>query len=134
MSSSSQQPSPPAKASKVLVVEDQDILRMMLAGYLMQIGYAVEIAADGLEGWHKFSNGEFDLVITDINMPNLDGIELIRLLRGSNRPVRIIVHSSSLTEAHLRELELLGVDATLAKGSLARQLRDTVAQVIHSSA
>ena len=113
----------------MLYVEDNENLRCIVAGYLGQFGYIVETAADGAEGWVKFSQDRFYLMITDLQMPNVDGFGLIRQVRESCRPVRIIVHSSALTEPVKEELHTLAVDATVHKESSIAGLRATLEMV-----
>ncbi|MEJ1972420.1 MAG: response regulator [Lacunisphaera sp.] len=127
--SDAQTPARPADALRVLYVEDQPFMRDMAADYLRGIGHAVDTACDGIEGWQKFSQAVYDLVITDLEMPNLDGIGLIRRLRESRQPVRIIVHSSALNSFNLTVLRDLSVQAVLLKGVPAETLRGTIEQV-----
>ena len=124
----------PGRALRVLYVDDQEMVRSFAAEYLRQFGHQVETACDGLDGWEKFRQAVYDMVITDLEMPNLDGIGFIRRLRESNQPVRIIVHSAAFNTVNLTELRNLAVDATLRKGSHALALRDIVEEVgRHSS-
>jgi two-component system response regulator PilR (NtrC family) len=69
------------KPIRVLVVDDEPLVRDLLVSYLNGLGFAVETAQDGLEGLEKYTGGDFDLVITDLSMPNMDGIELVKELR-----------------------------------------------------
>jgi len=70
---------------QILVIDDErpilDIVRQALTVY----GYEVEIAADGQEGIQKFDGGSFDLVITDIQMPKIDGNKIVKHIRNSDR-------------------------------------------------
>ena len=67
---------------KLLIVDDSTMLRDMLSYALNEGGYNdVTEAVDGIDGLEKSKSSEFDLVITDVNMPNMDGISLIRELR-----------------------------------------------------
>lgn len=102
---------------------------MFAAEYLRRYGHVVETACDGLDGLEKIRQSTFDLVITDLEMPKLDGIGFIRRLRENHHPIKIVVHSSGLNTVNLRELAELSVDATLLKGSPAVALRDIVAQI-----
>jgi len=65
----------------ILAVDDSPSMRSMLSFTLKQAGYQSVEAEDGVEGLSIANSNKFDLVITDINMPNMDGIELIKELR-----------------------------------------------------
>ena len=69
------------KPIRVLVVDDEQLVRDLLVSYLDSIGFVVETAQDGLKGLEKYTGGDFDLVITDLSMPNMDGLELMKELR-----------------------------------------------------
>lgn len=72
---------------KILVVDDSDDTREMMAKLLELEAYNVITAEDGLVGLNKAETEQPDLIITDINMPNLNGIEMIKMIRGQS-PVR----------------------------------------------
>ena len=82
------------KRKRVLVVDDSLTVRELERKVLGNHGYDVEVAVDGMDGWNAARMGDFDLVITDIDMPRLDGIELVKLInadpRLKSRPVMIV--------------------------------------------
>jgi two-component system chemotaxis response regulator CheY len=67
--------------AKILTVDDSASIRLTTRVTLNNAGYAVTEAVDGLDGLGKLQAGEYDLVITDLNMPNMDGLSMIRELR-----------------------------------------------------
>lgn len=69
------------RAKRVLVVDDSITVRELERKLLASRGYDVEVAVDGMDGWNAARTGGFDLVITDIDMPRLDGIELVSLIK-----------------------------------------------------
>jgi two-component system sensor histidine kinase and response regulator WspE len=83
------------KVGHILVVDDSPTVRAMERELLEDAGFRVTLAADGMEGWNAIREADFDLVITDVDMPRLDGIGLIRSIRqeGRLRQVPIIVMS-----------------------------------------
>lgn len=68
---------------RALVVDDTPFMRRVTHGYLADAGMQVEAVSDGLEAWDAIKTGEFDVIVTDMRMPNLDGAGLFARLRGS---------------------------------------------------
>ena len=68
-------------SASILTVDDSASLRMAIRIALTGAGYAVTEAGDGLEGLAKAAETRFDLIVTDLNMPNMDGLTMIRELR-----------------------------------------------------
>jgi DNA-binding NtrC family response regulator len=77
--------------SSILVIEDKDTMRKMVAQTLTEEGYLVETAADGPEGIAKAKSRPFDLVITDMRMPEMDGLEVISQIKTLNSETAVIV-------------------------------------------
>jgi len=104
---------------RVLVVDDSITVREVQRQLLTQRGYEVAVAVDGIDGWHALARGQFDLVITDIDMPRLNGLDLVRKIKADARlralPV-IIVSYKDQEEYRLRGMEA-GADYYLAKSS-----------------
>jgi two-component system sensor histidine kinase and response regulator WspE len=104
---------------RVLVVDDSLTVRELERKLLEQIGYEVETAVDGMDGWNAVRTGHFDLVVTDIDMPRLDGIELVALIKKDlnfrSLPVMIVSYKDR-EEDRQRGLEA-GADYYLTKGS-----------------
>ncbi len=103
---------------KVLIVEDSPTMRQVLCFALKRLG-KVEIveAQDGVDGLKKISSDKFDLALIDINMPLMDGLKLVRLIRGDPRckevPIAMITTESGRED---RERALhLGANAYLTK-------------------
>jgi two-component system sensor histidine kinase and response regulator WspE len=71
---------PGKRRKRVLVVDDSLTVRELERKLLGNRGYEVEVAVDGMDGWNAVRTGHFDLVISDIDMPRMDGIELVTLI------------------------------------------------------
>jgi two-component system, OmpR family, response regulator ArlR len=127
------QPKPPPR---ILLVDDEPGIRDVLASLLRHHHYGVEIAVDGWEAWQALSAdlGRIDLVITDNQMPRLDGFTLIQMLRKANFGGKIIVFSSSLTLDKSEKLRVLGVDAIIEKGTKPAELLEAVRRATSSPA
>lgn len=79
---------------RILIVEDDDVARAALAEMLHEDGYIVEIAADGLSALLKLTAFAPDLVLTDYNMPGLDGLRLLRQIRAQMPTLPVILMSA----------------------------------------
>jgi two-component system sensor histidine kinase and response regulator WspE len=104
---------------KILVVDDSLTVRELERKLLSNKGYQVQVAVDGLEGWTMLRAEKFDLLVTDIDMPKMDGIELVRLVRADprlNRLPVIVVSYKDREEDKNKGLEA-GADYYLAKSS-----------------
>ena len=71
----------------VMVVDDEENIREVLSSYLKSLGYAVVSAVDGEDALTKFKRGNFDLIISDLLMPTVDGLELLKKIREQDRNV-----------------------------------------------
>ena len=104
---------------RVLVVDDSLTVRELERKLLGNRGYAVEVAVDGMDGWNAARTGHFDLVVTDIDMPRMDGIELVGLITKDPNlkatPVMIVSYKDR-DEDRQRGLEA-GAAYYLTKGS-----------------
>jgi len=70
----------------ILLIEDEEAVLQVLQQGLRNLGHRVEGASDGQEGLRLFDRGDFDLVITDVVMPDIDGHKVARHIRNSSRP------------------------------------------------
>lgn len=118
---------------RVLVVDDSLTVRELQRKLLVNRGYEVAVAVDGMDGWNALRAEDFDLLITDIDMPRMDGIELVTLLRRDTRlqslPVMVVSYKDR-EEDRRRGLDA-GADYYLAKASFHDDaLLDAVAELI----
>jgi DNA-binding response OmpR family regulator len=121
----------------ILLVEDEAPFVEALARYLRAHGYEVAVADSGEAALRALEARHFDVVVTDINMPDGDGIELITHLqeRGLGVPIVAISGGGRLAKEHLLEdAGLLGAAATLAKPFDAEELRGVVDRILGSKA
>jgi len=107
------------RRKRVLVVDDSLTVRELEKKLLQTRGYEVETAVDGMDGWNAIRTSYFDLVITDIDMPRMDGIEVVTLIKRDLKlkslPVMIVSYKDR-PEDRRRGLEA-GADYYLAKAS-----------------
>jgi two-component system sensor histidine kinase and response regulator WspE len=106
-------------AKRILVIDDSPTVREMERKILINQGYLVDGAVDGMEGWNALVSGKYDLVITDIDMPRLNGIKLVNHIKKhpqlKSTPV-IIVSYKDREDDRLEGLEA-GADYYLTKSS-----------------
>jgi len=108
---------------RVLVVDDSLTVREVERRLLENRGYDVAAAVDGVDGWNAVQSGGFDLVVTDVDMPRMDGIELVRRIKQSSLTAQIpvmIVSYKDQKEYRLRGLEA-GASYYLTKSSFQDQ-------------
>jgi two-component system sensor histidine kinase and response regulator WspE len=107
------------KRKRVLVVDDSLTVRELERKLLEGAGYAAEVAVDGMDGWNAVRVGNYDLIITDVDMPRMDGIELASLIKQDENfkslPVMIVSYKDR-DEDRMRGLNA-GADYYLTKGS-----------------
>lgn len=84
--------------SRILVVEDNDFVREMVARLLENLGYEVDTAANGLLGWLRVCERRYHLVVTDHDMPLLTGLQLILRMHAAGIQVPIVMMSGLLPE------------------------------------
>jgi len=104
---------------RILVVDDSLTVREVERKLLEKEGYHVTVAVDGMDGWNALQTASFDLLISDVDMPRMNGIELVRKIKDHNRlrslPVMIVSYKDS-EEDRLRGLDA-GANYYLTKGS-----------------
>jgi two-component system sensor histidine kinase and response regulator WspE len=109
----------PRPQKRVLAVDDSLTVRELERKLLTARGYQADVAVDGMDGWNAVRTGNYDLVITDVDMPRMDGIELASLIKKDpslkSLPVMIVSYKDR-EEDRLRGLEA-GADYYLTKGS-----------------
>lgn len=105
---------------KVLLVDDSPIARATESALVRALGHTVEEAQDGEDGWSKLQSAVFDLILTDVQMPRLDGFSLTRRIKQSAELAKVpvvILSSLASPEDKRRGLDA-GADAYLIKGEL----------------
>jgi len=121
-------------ACHVLLADDDPLLREIAGEYLRQVGFRVTTAEDGKEALEEVGTWRFDLIITDMVMPNLDGIELIRALKVAAPDTPVMAISSGIAgqnaELILRAATAVGASSLLVKplkrASFLRAVAETI--------
>lgn len=119
--------------SRILIIEDDNEVREYLESVLSRAGYDVSSASNGKEGVEIFRDNPADLVVTDIIMPEKDGIETIMDLRRANSDLRVIAISGggrAEPENYLHSAKLLGASRTMKKPFTNQEMLDAIAELL----
>jgi two-component system chemotaxis response regulator CheY len=125
-----------ARPLAALVVDDSPAMRRQLGHALQRaFGCAAAEAADGAEAWKLLAAGRFDIVLTDINMPVMDGLKLVALVRGGgpHRTVPIVVITTEGAEADRSRAMALGASAYLTKPVQSQQVVEAVRRLLDAA-
>jgi CheY-like chemotaxis protein len=107
-------PTTPPSARRILVVDDEAVMREWLVEVLQASGHQVFTAQDGLEARSLSTRQALELVITDISMPNEEGLGMIRFLRKAHPHLKIVALSGADSDV-LLDAKILGANAALKK-------------------
>lgn len=121
-----------SESLEVLVVDDEPLVRGTLTKMLKRAGHNVLEAEDGVKALEVFETHNPDLMICDIIMPNMEGIETLREVKKNHPKVKVIVISGGARTGSLNYLsvaEKLGADAVMDKPFGSKKLLDTIALV-----
>lgn len=122
------------RSLSALVIDDSATMRKQLCFALQRAFGMIPVeAADGAEAWRKLSTTRFDILITDINMPLMDGLKLIALARGDqsvNRFIPIIVITTEGAEADRARAMGLGASKYLVKPVQSQQVVEAVKDLL----
>ncbi len=119
--------------TRILVVDDEDLVRETLCNMLEDVGYEIVEAANGVEALHVFDEIEVDLVITDIFMPEKEGLETIAELRQRKPDVKVVAISGGGGDGKMDYLEFakrFGARSILTKPFLREDVLRVVSAVL----
>ena len=119
---------------RILIVEDSATMRSLLASALTDLGTSVEVteAASGFEALRLLPREPFDLILTDINMPDINGLELLSFVKGNAayREIPLIIVSTEGSERDREKGLGLGADAYLVKPFEPDDLRRVATELL----
>ena len=120
--------------ARILLIDDDELIRETLCMVLEDAGHQVLTAENGRVGLSKLEQHPVDLVISDLFMPDMEGLETMRIIRQRQDDIKIIVISGGALnlrkDMYLENAELLGADACLSKPFHNRELTDLVDQLL----
>lgn len=124
----------PADPYTILIIEDDDDFRVFISDLLDASGFTIVQARDGEEGLSIFSTQPADLVITDIVMPGIDGLEVIQRIKLIDPYVPMVAMAATLDKPHKQGFLSLaimkGADAVLGKPFKIKELRTTINRLL----
>ena len=123
-----------ARAKKILVVDDEAGIRNLLFDVLSSQGFNVSLAKDGQDSLDQMENRHFDLLITDINMPSIDGIELLKRMKKAGRKERVIIMTGKQVDHALLEEDIPPVFTQLNKPFPMNNLLEVVISALSQPA
>ena len=124
---------PARSAPRILVVDEDSDLRRLYAEALASQGYCVDAAEDGAVAWEALKANRYHLMITEHAIPNLTGIELVKMVRAARMPVPVVMAAGRLPTHELARNPSLQLAATLSKPFPVNALLDTVQNVLRAT-
>jgi DNA-binding response OmpR family regulator len=115
---------------RILVVEDDAVTRRINTKVLIKSGYEVDAAEDGAVAWDALQLNGYDLLVTDNEMPNVSGVDLLKKLHAARMAMPVIMVSGKMPTAELSRQPWLQIEAALLKPYMASELVDTVRNVL----
>lgn len=119
--------------ARILLVDDNTMMRTVMRAALDRAGHAVTQAADGERALQALADGPFDLIITDIQMPGMGGVDLVNAIRASSPAAKILVISGWMEGSDLKDMtsaKTQGVQGSLEKPFTADKLVTKVAEIL----
>jgi CheY-like chemotaxis protein len=124
---------PQGEGETILMVDDEALLANLMSMVLRKNGYKVLAAAGGVDALAIYAQhaNEIGLVLTDVMMPGMDGMDLTRALKKINPRVKVIASTGQITETRQAQFRALGVNMILSKPYDAKKLLTTLHNAIH---
>ncbi len=119
-------------AQHILIVDDSESIRELVAYTLESSGYNVVKGSDGVEALEKLNGSEFNLVITDLNMPNMDGIQLIQEVRKKEgySTIPILMLTTESQQSKKEEAKAAGATGWIVKPFVPEKLLEVIKKII----
>lgn len=117
------------KTIKILIIDDEDIMRNCLCDVLTDDGYSVEGAREGQEGIRLFENNPSDIVILDVKMPGISGMEVLKMIKSKNSTAQVVMITGYATVQTAVECMKLGAYDYLTKPFDMNQIREVIRQI-----
>jgi two-component system chemotaxis response regulator CheY len=123
---------------RTLIVDDSSVMRKIVERSLRQAGLdplVVFEAGSGIDGLEVLKNQQVELILSDINMPAMDGLEFLRQLRAQNLApnVPVVMITTESSEEHVKQAILAGAQGYIRKPFTAEQVKERVLPLLHAA-
>jgi len=118
---------------RILVVDDQESMRSLLKDMLDVIGYDVMLAEGGEEALHLMESNQFDLVLTDLNMPGMDGTALLRAIKSTRAELPVVIITGYGTFHTEKRVMREGANGYISKPCTLSKIEATLASVFSAT-
>lgn len=115
---------------KILLVDDDQFFRNVFVDKLNYEKYKVFFAAGGSEAIEKISNNDFNVVITDIGMPEVNGIEVLKFIKKNKPKTKVIMMSTYVIQRVVNEVMKLGADEYIEKSSFLKDIARILDKIV----
>ncbi|HOE16652.1 MAG TPA: response regulator [Syntrophorhabdaceae bacterium] len=116
------------KNARILVVDDEENIRLLFKEELEEEGFEVDLASNGLEALDKLKEGRFDLVVLDIKMPGMDGIQALNEIKNANKDQPVILCSAY--GEFKQDFSSWVSDGYVVKSADTRELKQTIKNIL----
>ena len=114
----------------ILLVDDEETLRCVLKESLAGEGYNVDVANDGFQALERFKMVPYDLLITDLRMHGMDGLQLIREVKKDNLQINVIIITAYGSGETIKEAMSLGVIELINKPFKLQEIKDGITRIL----
>jgi len=119
--------------NRILLVDDEETIRYVLKEALAGEGYKVDVARDAFQAMERFKEAPYDLIITDIKMRGMDGIQLIREVKKSDSDLKIVIITAYGSLETVKEAAKLGVVDMISKPFKIQEIKDVLLRMLNNS-
>jgi CheY-like chemotaxis protein len=116
------------KSARILVVDDEENIRLLFKEELEEEGFEIDLASNGPEALDKLKKGQFDLIVLDIKMPGMDGIQALNEIKNANKDQRVILCSAY--GEFKQDFSSWISDGYVVKSADTRELKQTIKNVL----
>ncbi len=116
------------KNARILVVDDEENIRLLFKEELEEEGFEIDLASNGIEALDKLRGGHFDLVVLDIKMPGMDGIQALNEIKNANKNQPVILCSAY--GEFKQDLSSWVSDGYVVKSADTRELKQTIKNIL----